>query len=401
MKVKYRIGKGHGKKEIYLDHAATTYLDERVQKVMFEAYEQTYGNPGSLHQAGFLAKKKMNEARERIAGVLGCNSREVIFTSGGTESVNLAIKGVALAKGSGKIITSKIEHPAVLETCRWLEKKGFKVAYIDVDRNGVIKTEELKKAISGETILISIMYANNEIGTIQPIREIGQIAREKGVLFHTDACQAGGQGLDVQKLGVDLMTLNSGKIYGPKGMGLLYVREGVKIEPILHGGGQEYGKRAGTENVPLNIGFAKALELIQAERRAENEQLEKMRNYFEKKVLKDIPKCFVNGSAAVRLPGHSSISFLDAEGESILLYLNEKGIMASTSSACTSEKLEVSHVLDAIGLSHDAAHGTLRFSLGKKTTKEELDYTIKVLRETVEKLRKISPVNLREKEIRK
>lgn len=388
-------------KNIYLDHAATTYLIPPVVKAMQPYFEKFYANPSSLHSPGLQVKTAVNSARQTIAGILNAQPTEIIFTGGGTESINLAIKGVALHKSKGHIITSKIEHPAVLSTCNYLEKKGFSVTYLDVDKYGSISLSELEKSICSDTILISIMYANNEIGTIEPIAEIGKIARKHNILFHTDACQAAGASeLDVKKLEADLMTINGSKIYGPKGVGILYKRTNVPLEPLLHGGGQEFGIRSGTENVAGIIGFAKALELAQKEKNKENERLAKLRDYFITKILKAIPKSFLNGHPTRRLPNNANISFLDVEGESVLLYLNEYGIYVSTGSACSSNKLEISHVLNAIGLNHDAAHGSIRFTLGKRTTKAELDYVIKVLPGIISSLRKISPIHLELNEIR-
>ncbi len=391
-------------KQIYLDHAATTYLDSRVMKAMKPYFEEKYGNPGSLHQKGLEAKEAVTKAREKVAELIKAKPEEIIFTSGGTESINLALQETVYPnREKGKhIITSKIEHPAVLETCKFLEKDGFTVTYLEVDKDGLVNPKEVEKAIRKDTILISIMYANNEIGTIEPIAEIGTIAEKYKIPFHTDACQAGGAlDLNVKKLKVDLMTLNGSKIYGPKGIAILYKRAGIKMHPLIQGGGQEFGLRSGTENVPAIVGFAKALELAQKEKEAENKRLSGLRDYFVKEVLKKIPKTFLNGHPTKRLANNVNISFLDVEGESVLLYLDQKGIMVSTGSACSSEKLEISHVLDAIGLKHDAAHGSIRFTLGKKTTKEELDYTVKELIPIIKSLRKISPVHLNAEEIRK
>jgi cysteine desulfurase len=389
------------KKIIYLDHASTTYLDPKVKKAMDPYFESIFGNPGSLHQLGLQAKHTVQESRENIAKQLNCKAEEIIFTSGGTESINLAIKGVAFKKGKGHIITSKIEHPAVFETCKYLERKGFTVTYLEVNKFGLISLKDLERAIKSNTILISIMYANNEIGTIEPIKEIGRIAKKNKILFHTDACQAAGAlDLDVNQLNVDLMTLNGSKIYGPKGIGILYKSQEVRLEPLIHGGGQEGRARSGTENVPGIVGFAKALELAQKEKEKENSRLIGLRDYFIQDILRKIPKSFLNGHPNKRLPNNANISFLDVEGESIMLYLDDKGIALSTGSACSSTTLEVSHVLDAIGLVHDAAHGSIRVSLGKSTTKEDLDYTIKEVVKIIEYLRQISPVKMELKDIR-
>lgn len=389
------------KNKIYLDHAATTCLDPRVENLMRPFFSERYGNPSSLHRLGLEAKAAVDKSRTNISKVLRCKPNELIFTGGGTESINLAIKGIAFAKRKGHIITSQIEHPAVLETCKYLESKGFYVTYLSVDKYGLVNPAELETSIRNDTILISIMYANNEIGTIEPIAEIGRIAKKHQVLFHTDACQAAGAlDLDVNKLNVDLMTINGSKIYGPKGTGLLYVRSEIKLEPLLHGGGQEFGNRSGTENVPGIVGLAAALELAQKERDDENKRLIKLRDYFIQEVLKRVPKSFLNGHPAKRLPNNANISFLDVEGESILLHLNKEGIYVSTGSACTSQKLEISHVLNAIKLKHDAAHGSIRFTLGKKTSKSDLDYVLKVLPEIIKSLRLLSPVKMELKDIR-
>jgi cysteine desulfurase len=389
------------KKTIYLDHAATTYVDSKVKKEIDRCYEEVYGNPGSLHSIGRDAQELMDSSREKVAELLNCEPKEIIFTSGGTESINLAIKGVAFKKGKGHIITSKIEHPAVIETCKFLEKKGFSITYLDVDKFGLINPKDLEKEIKQDTMLISIMYANNEIGTIEPIKEIGRIARKNKIVFHTDACQAAGTlDLDVNQLNVDLMTLNGSKVYGPKGIGILYKSKDVRLEPLIHGGGQEFGLRSGTENVPGIVGFTKALELAQKNKVKENTRLVKLRDYLISSVLKKIDKSFLNGHPKKRLPNNVNISFLDIEGESALLYLDHKGIEVSTGSACSSQKLEISPVLHAIGLIHDAAHGSIRFTLGNKTTKKELDDTIKELKEIIESLRRISPIKVKMKDIR-
>ncbi len=390
------------KKDIYLDHAATTYLDSRVTKAMLPYFEKIFANPSSLHNLGLDAKKALDAARNSIAKILNADPKEIIFTAGGTESINLAIKGVAFKKGKGHIITSKIEHPAVLNTCAYLEQKGFSVTYLDVDQYGLISLKDLEKAIIKETILISIMYANNEIGTVQAIAEIGAIAKKHKVLFHSDACQAAGAlDLDVNKLNLNLMTLNGSKIYGPKGIGILFKSKSTILEPILHGGGQESGIRAGTENVPGIIGFAKALEIAQSEKDTENKRLIGLRDYLISNVLKNIPQTFLNGHPTKRLPNNANLSFLNIEGESILLYLNEKKIYVSTGSACSSQQLKISHVLDAIGLNHDAAHGSIRFTLGKRNTKKDIDYLLKELPIIVESLRMLSPIHLSMEEIRK
>ncbi|MEM4368960.1 MAG: IscS subfamily cysteine desulfurase, partial [Candidatus Woesearchaeota archaeon] len=368
---------------IYLDHAATTYTRPEVKEAMLPYFDENFGNPGSFNSFGLAASTAVANARLSVAKILNCNPREVVFTGSGTESINLAIKGVARAmKNKGRhIITSKIEHHAVLSTCEYLEKEeGFEVTYLDVDRYGMVLPEVLEKAIRDDTILVSIMYANNEIGTINPIKELATVAKAHNVYFHTDACQAAGfLELDVQALGVDLLSINGSKIYAPKGIGALFVRQGVPIKPIIHGGGQEFGLRSGTENVPYIVGFSKALELAQAERKSESARLSKLRDKLINGILTSIPKSFLNGHPIQRLPNNANITILDVEGEAMLLMLNEHGICASTGSACTSQKLEPSHVILGIGLPYEAAHGSLRFTLGLKTTETDIDKVLEVL----------------------
>jgi cysteine desulfurase len=390
-------------KQIYLDHAATTYLDPRVKRAMEPFWDKEFGNPSSFHSVGKRAKEAVDTARAKIAKILESRESEIIFTMGGTESDNLALFGVAraLEKTGKHIVTSKIEHPAVWHACEKLEKDGWKVSYIKVDRQGIIDLKELEAVITAETVLVSVMYANNEIGTIEPIAEIAKIIRKKRMefgtkhpYFHTDACQAAGAlEINVAKLGIDLMTFNGSKIYGPKGIGALYVKTGTPLQPILFGGGQERGLRSGTENVPAIVGFAKALELAHAEKEKENARLIKLRDYLIKNLLK-IPKTILNGHSELRLPNNVNISFMDIEGEAMVLYLDSYGIYGSTGSACQSATLEPSHVIRAIGLPYEAAHGSLRLTLGHCTTKADLDYLLKVLPEIVEKLRAISPVKL-------
>jgi len=383
-------------REIYLDNAATTCLDEKVLHETIPYLKTKYGNPSSFHSKGKEAREAVENARARTARVLNCKSKEIIFTSGGTESINFALKGVAFAnKDKGNhIITSQIEHHAVFHTCEFLEKQGFKVTYLKVDKFGLVNLKDVEAAITDKTILVSIMYANNEIGTIEPIADIGKICRQKKVLLHTDACQASSAlDLKVSNLNVDLMTLNGSKIYGPKGIGILYIKEGINIEPLIHGGGQEFGLRSGTENVSSIIGFAKALELVQEEKKKENKRLTKLRDILIEGLLK-IPKTRLNGHSSLRLPNNINVSFLDIEGEAMLLHLNEKRVYASTGSACASKSLETSHVLKAIGLPYEASHGSLRFSLGKHTTLGEIRYLLRIMPEIVKTLRKISPLNL-------
>ncbi len=384
----------------YLDYAALTPIDPEVEKEMKKYNSISYGNPGSMHDAGLAAKDALDSAREKIAKILNCSPNEIIFSSGGTESINLAIKGIAFASSGRHIITSKIEHHAVLHTCEYLEKNGFDVTYLNVDKYGLVNPKDVEKAIRDDTILITIMYANNEIGTIEPMEEIGRIAKKHSIPFHTDACQAGLLDLDVKKLNVDLMTLNSSKIYGPKGVGLLYKRKGIVIEPIVHGGGQEFGLRSGTENLPGIVGFAKALELMQKNKSKESKRLIALRDKLIKGLLK-IPKAFLNGHPAKRLANNVNVSILDIEGEAVLLHLNEKGICASTGSACTAKSLEPSHVITSLGLPYEAAHGSLRFSLGKYTTGKDIDAVLKYLPEIVKNLRLLSPVRLKKEDMRR
>ena len=391
--------------EIYLDHAATTYVDERVKESMDKYFSDEYGNPGSFNTVGLRAKNAMDKSRETISKILNCAPQEIIFTGSGTESINLAIKGFVRANKSkgNHIITQKTEHEAVLETCHYLEKEeGLKVTYLDVDEFGLIKLDELEKEITKETILVSIMYANNEIGTVQNIKEISEICKKHKIKFHTDACQAAGYlDINVQNLGIDLMSLNGSKLYGPKGIGLLYVKKGTMLKPIIHGGGQEFGLRSGTENIPYIVGFAKALEIAQREKDVEVMRLINLRDYLINNVLENIPKTFLNGHPSSRLPNNANITFLDVEGEAIMLMMNEYGICASSGSACTSKSLDPSHVILAIGLPYEAAHGSIRFTLGKKTTKEGIDKLLKVLPGIIEYLRQVSPVNLSLKDMGK
>lgn len=385
---------------IYLDNAATTKMRKEVLKEMAPFFDKKFGNPSSFHSPGKEAKDAIERARETISKILDCRTSEIIFTAGGTESDNLTILGIARAnKDKGNhIITSKIEHPAVLEACKKLENEGFKITYLSVDKNGLIKLEELKQALRKDTILISIMYANNEIGTIQPIREIAKILRDKTAkkkigfpYFHTDSCQAAGAlDLNILKLGVDALTFNGSKIYGPKGIGALYIKKGIKIEPLIFGGGQEYGLRGGTENVASIAGLAKALELAQNEKESESKRQEILRDYFIKKLLKNIKSAKLNGDEKLRLPNNINISIPRVEGEAMVLYLDSKGIYCSTGSACSSKSLKPSHVLLAIGRSHELAHNSLRFTLGRETKKEDLDYVLKVLPEIIRKLGAVS-----------
>ena len=376
-------------KNIYFDNAATTKLDDEVLKEMLPYLKDNYGNPSSIYKLGREARKAIEDSREKIAKVLNCKANEIYFTAGGSESDNTAIKGIAKAnkKRGNHIITSKIEHPAVLETCKQLEKEGFEITYISVDEKGIVDLEELKKSIKPTTILITIMFANNEIGTIQPIEEIGKIAKGNNIYFHTDSVQAVGSiKIDVQKLNIDSLSLSGHKFYGPKGVGALYVKTGVPFEKFISGGHQERNKRAGTENVAGIVGIGKAIELAYENLDEYNKKIKELRDYYVKQVEEKIPYIKINGDMEKRLPGNSNISFRFIEGEGLLLNLDLKGICASSGSACTSGSLDPSHVLLAIGLPHEIAHGSLRVSIGKYNTKEEIDYLIENLMEIVTRL---------------
>ncbi|MDR3075022.1 MAG: cysteine desulfurase NifS [Candidatus Methanoplasma sp.] len=381
-------------KTIYLDNAATTMMSREVLDAMLPYLTEKYGNPSSIHSFGAESNSACEDARKTIAKFINAKSNEIYFTSGGSESDNWAIKSVAyMKKDKGKhIITSAIEHHAVMETCEFLARDGFEITSVGVDENGIIKLDELEKAIRPDTILISIIYANNEIGTIQPIREIGKIARSKGIVFHTDAVQAFGHiPIDVEKDNIDLMSASAHKIHGPKGVGLLYINNSVKLTPLIHGGPHERKRRAGTLNVPGIVGFGKATELAQKSMEDAADITEK-RNYLIDRILKEIPYSRLNGDRERRLPGNANISFMYIEGESMLMLVDMKGIAASTGSACASGSLDPSHVLLAIGLPHEIAHGSLRMTLSEYTTKDELDYTVEVLKEVVGRLRSMSPL---------
>lgn len=380
---------------IYFDYAATTPLNKDVLETMIPYFSEKFGNPSSIYSEGREARKAVDDARQKVADSIHANANEVFFTGGGTESDNWAIKGVAFANQSkgNHIITTTIEHHAVLHTCEYLEKHGFEITYLEVDKYGLINLDELKNAIKESTILISIMFANNEIGTIQPIKEIGEIARENNVIFHTDAVQAlGNVPIDVVDLKVDLLSISSHKIYGPKGIGALYVRKGIKIDNFIHGGAQERKKRAGTENTPAVVGFGEACKLAMIDMVEQIKKTEELRDYLIDTILKSIPNVILNGHPTKRLPGNVNMSFEFIEGESLLLSLDLVGISASSGSACTSGSLDPSHVLLAIGLIHEIAHGSLRVTLGKKTTKEEIDYLLAQLPPIVQRLRDMSPL---------
>lgn len=382
-------------KLIYLDNAATTKTAPEVVEAMLPYFTEHYGNPSSVY--GFAASNKevITAQREMIADALGAAANEIYFTAGGSESDNWALVATAEAYGTkGKhIITSKIEHHAILHTCEYLEKRGFEITYLDVDENGVVKLEQLREAIRKDTILISIMSANNEIGTIQPIQEIGAIAKEHGILFHTDAVQAFGQiPIDVDACCIDMLSASGHKLNGPKGIGFLYIRKGVKIRSFIHGGAQERKRRAGTENVPGIVGFGKAVERAVTTMDARIAKERELRDYLIGRVESEIPYCRLNGDRVNRLPNNVNFSFRFIEGESLLIMLDMKGICASSGSACTSGSLDPSHVLLAIGLPHEIAHGSLRLTLSDETTKEDLDYVVDVLKEIVQNLRNMSPL---------
>lgn len=381
------------KMKIYFDHAATTPVRNEVIRAMLPYLDKKYGNASSLHSFGREARDALEESRQKIAKIINAEPEEIIFTSGGTEADNFAIKETAfLNRGKGnEIITCKTEHDAVLESCKLLEHLGFKVHYVNVDKDGTVNVNEIKRLINQKTILVSIMHANNEIGTIQPIEEVGKLCKQKGVYFHTDAVQTFcKEKIDVKKMNIDLLSASAHKIYGPKGVGFLYIKKGIKIGEFMHGGGHEFGKRSGTENVPGIVGFAKAAELANKEMNSENERQKKMRDKIIKELMK-IPGSILNGSAAKRLANNVNISFYAVEGESILLKLDEKGIAVSTGSACSSKSLEPSHVLLALGCSAIQAHGSIRISLGKDNTNKEVNYLLDVLPKTIRELRKISP----------
>lgn len=381
--------------KIYLDNNATTRLDDDAFDAMIPFFKEEYGNAFSLHLFGRETGKAVAESRKVIADLLGVLPEEIIFTGSGTEGDNLAIRGVARAyKNRGKhIIVSSIEHPGVRNTCKDLEKEGFEVTVLNVDKNGVVDLEQLKSAIKDETILISVMHANNETGVIQPIEEIGKIAKENKILFHVDAVQSMGKlEINPKEMGIDLLVFTAHKFYGPKGVGALYVRNGVRLGKVITGGGQERKLRPGTTNTPLIVGMAKALEKVYAEREEENKRVGELRDYFEEQISARIPEIVINGKNVPRLPGTSSITFKYVEGESILLSLSMKGIAVSSGSACSSDELQASHVLLAMGIPAEFAHGTIRFSLGKYNIKEEIDYTIEAVVEIIGKLRMMSPL---------
>ncbi|MBT9169978.1 MAG: Cysteine desulfurase IscS [Actinobacteria bacterium] len=382
-------------RRIYFDHSATTPVLPEVVEAMLPCFTQYFGNASEPHLPGREAKKLLEASRETIARSIGAQPEEIMFTSGGTESDNLALKGVAeaLSKKGNHIITSSIEHPAIGNTCKYLQRRGFEITYVPVDKYAIVDPDHVAAAITDRAILISIMHANNVVGSIQPIAEIGKIAREKGVIFHTDAVQSFGTlETDVGELNVDLMSMSSHKLHGPKGVGALYIRKGTKLTPQMQGGEHERRRRAGTENVPGIVGFAKAVEIAMAETEEKAERLEKLRKYLVAGVLERIEEVSYNGHPEKRLPGNANFSFKYIEGESVVLQLDMVGIAVSSGSACASASLEPSHVLLAMGLTAEDAHGSLRVTMGRSNTKEEVDYFLEVLPEVVGKLRRMSPL---------
>lgn len=378
----------------YFDNSATTPISEKVLEAMMPYLTSSYGNASSIYSLGRESRKAIDKARDQVAKALNCDSKEIYFTNSGTESDNWAIKGVAYGnKDKGKhIITSSIEHHAVLHTCKYLEKQGFEVTYLPVNKNGLIEIKDLIEAIRPDTILISIMYANNEIGTVQPIEEIGEIAKEKNIYFHTDAVQAiGNIDIDLQKLNIDLLSLSGHKFNGPKGIGALYIKNGTKVENLLHGGSQEKGKRPSTENVAGIVGLGKAIELATKDIAKKEKYLKNLREYAIENLL-EIPNTILNGDREKRLPGNVNVCFEYIEGESILLMLDQHNICASSGSACTSGSLDPSHVLLAIGLPHEIAHGSLRLTFSERNTKEEIDYLLNLLPPIIQRLRDMSPL---------
>ncbi len=383
------------RRAIYMDHAATTYTKKEVLEEMLPFFSEHFGNPSSIHKFGRDVRKYVDTAREKVAKALGALPEEIYFTAGGSEADNWAVKGTAYANKSkgNHIITTQIEHHALLHTCEYLEKEGFEVTYLPVDEYGLVSVEDVKNAITDKTILISIMYANNEIGTIEPIAEIGKLARERGIYFHTDAVQAvGSVKIDVKEQNIDMLSLSAHKFYGPKGIGVLYVRKGVKLLSFIHGGAQERGRRAGTENTPGIIGLAKAIELATENLEEHSSRITALRDKLIKGIMEKVPYTRLNGHPVKRLPGNVSFCFQYIEGESLLLNLDMKGIAGSSGSACTSGSLDPSHVLLAIGLPHEIAHGSLRLSLGDVNTEEDVDYVLEVLPEIVDRLRQMSPL---------
>jgi len=387
-------------RRVYMDHTAGMPVDERVLEVMMPYFTQNYGNPSSIHSFGNEARRAIDESRSKVAELIGAEKKEeIVFTSGGTESNNLTIKGVAYRnKDKGNhIITSSIEHMSVINTCKHLSKQGFEVTYLPVDKHGTVDIEALKKEITEKTVLVSIMYANGEIGTIEPIKEIGEIAHSKGAFFHVDAVAAAGQiPINVQDENIDLLSLSSNDMYGPRGVGALYIKAGTRVLPIIQGGGQERGLRSGTENLPGIVGMGKATEIAKTEMKPAAERLSKLRDRFIKGILDSIPESYLNGHPTKRLPNNVNIRFSYIEGESLILSLDMEGVACSSGSACTSKTLEPSHALLAIGLAHEEAHGSLLFTLGKQNTEEDVKYVLGLLPKIVKRLRAISPLTPKE-----
>jgi cysteine desulfurase len=387
-------------RKVYMDHGAGMPLDSKVFEAMKPYFRENYGNPSSSHSSGNVARNAMESSREKVARLVAAEKpQEVIFTSGGTESSNLAIKGFAYRnrKKGNHIITTAIEHISVLNVCKFLQKQGFEVTYVPVDKQGMVDLEKLEDAINDRTILISVMYANGEVGTIQPIREIGKLAQENKVVFHVDAVAAAGQvPINVKEENIDLLSLSSNDLYGPKGVGALYIKAGTKIQPIIQGGGQERGLRSGTENIPGIVGMGKAAEVAKREMGSEGKRLTVLRDRLIKGVLGKIDYSFLNGHPTERLPGNANLRFSYIEGESLILGLDMYGVQVSSGSACTSKTLEPSHVLLAIGLAHEEAHGSLVFTLGKQNLEEDVDYVLEVLPDVVKRLRALSPLTPKE-----
>jgi len=380
---------------VYLDHSATTAVDKEVLEAMTPYFSDVYGNASSLHGFGREALAVVDEARDKIARLLNAKPSEIYFTSGGSESDNWALRGAAhtYQKQGKHIVTTNIEHPAILETCKLLESEGFEVTYAKVEKDGRVTLDEIKRCVRDDTILVSVMFANNEMGAIQPIKEIGEFCREEGILFHTDAVQAAGSiKIDVQEQNIDMLSLSAHKFHGPKGMGLLYIRSGVRAGRLIYGGGQERGFRAGTTNVPGIVGMAKALELSVRDMDVNNEKIKKMRDHFIARVRAEVPYCTLNGGIEHRLVNNANFSFDYIEGEGILIGLDLNGIAVSSGSACSSGDLEPSHVILACGATMEQAHGSIRFSFGKDNTMEQTDYTVEKLKETVDRLRSFSPL---------
>lgn len=383
------------RKVVYMDHAATTFTKKEVLDEMIPYFTEKFGNPSSVYTFGRNSRSAVEDAREKVGKAIGAKADEIYFTAGGSEADNWALKGVAYAnKNKGNhIITTNIEHHAMLHTCEYLQRNGFEITFLDVDEYGMISLEQLENAITDKTILISIMFANNEIGTIQPVEKIGEIAKKHGVIFHTDAVQAvGNVEIDVNKMNIDLLSMSAHKFYGPKGIGVLYIRKGVRIENLIHGGAQERKRRAGTENLPAIVGMGKAIEMATSNMEEHNNRIIAMRDRLLEGIMEKIPYTKLNGHPEQRLPGNLNVSFHFIEGESLLLLLDQFGICGSTGSACSSGSLDPSHVLLAIGLPHEIAHGSLRLSLGDATTDEDVDYVLEHLPKIVQRLRDMSPL---------